>query len=217
MIYLIDFENVHNDGMEGYEYLTEEDSIYIFYSKAAPNIRKKIAAKIFDSSMDVHLYKLFEPRKNAIDYYIAAKTGQIVEKFRPDRLAIVTKDQGFQSIADFWGHAAEDKCKIILEKNIAECILKAKAKDEQFAAVQYDYMQVPLEMSYHEYEKKKELMGKVKEHLLGTEFENEENQVVDLFSEAESKKVLYLSALKRFGRERGTKLYANIKDLRKYG
>jgi len=217
MIYLIDYENVHNDGMEGYEYLTEADSLYIFYSKAAPNIRKKIAAKIFDSSMEVHLYKLFEPRKNAIDYYIAAKTGQLVERFRPDRLAIVTKDQGFQSIADFWGHAAEDKCKIILEKNIAECILKAKTRDGQFDTVQYDYMQVPLEMSFHEYEKKKELKGKVKEQLLGTEFENEEDKVIDLFSEAESRKVLYLTTLKQFGRERGTRLYANIKDIKEYG
>lgn len=213
MIYLVDFENVNNDGMAGYEYLTYQDSVYIFYSKSSPNIRNQIAEKIFAPSMDVHIYRLFEPRKNAVDYYIAAKTGQLIELEKPDKIAIVTKDQGFQSIADFWGHVSETKCKIILEKSIADCILKAKNGDKQYNEVNGDRMQVPLEMSFHEYEKKKELKSKVKERLRGTEFEAEEAEAIRIFSEAETNKVLYLSALKQFGRARGTRLYANIKEI----
>ena len=32
MIYLIDFENVHSDGLKGIEQLGKKDKCYIFYS-----------------------------------------------------------------------------------------------------------------------------------------------------------------------------------------
>lgn len=35
MIYLIDFENVHSDGLKGIEQLGEKDKCYIFYSEHA--------------------------------------------------------------------------------------------------------------------------------------------------------------------------------------
>ena len=33
MIYLIDFENVHSDGLKGIEQLGKKDKCYIFYSE----------------------------------------------------------------------------------------------------------------------------------------------------------------------------------------
>lgn len=214
MVYLIDFENINNEGMEGYEYLTEQDSICIFYSQSAPNIRKRIAAKVFEHSMDVSLYKLLTARKNAIDFYIASKLGQLVEQRKAEKIAIVSKDQGFQSIVDYWGHVSEKKCKVILEKSIAECILKARCGDEQYRTVKYDWMQTPLELLYSEYEQQRELERKLRQRLQGTEFELEEQEVVRIISKADNRKVLYLSALKQFGRDRGTRLYANIKDIK---
>ena len=35
MIYLIDFENVHSDGLKGIEQLGKKDKCYIFYSEHA--------------------------------------------------------------------------------------------------------------------------------------------------------------------------------------
>lgn len=214
MIYLIDFENVNNEGLDGYEYLTPEDSLWIFYSQSTPNIRRQIAEKIFSPVMDVHLYKLHTARKNAIDFYIASKTGQLIEEQAPEQIAIVTKDLGFQSIADYWNHVSEKKCKVILEKNIAGCMLKAKNGDGRFDTVRYDRAQVSLESQYREYAKKRELGQMVCQRLQGTEFEKDQEMVIRLCSEADSKKVLYLSALKTFGRFKGTRLYADIKDVK---
>ena len=46
-IYLIDFENVHSDGLKGIEQLTSKDECYIFYSEHAGvltfNMHKKIS------------------------------------------------------------------------------------------------------------------------------------------------------------------------------
>lgn len=64
-----------------------------------------------------------------------------MERERPDKPSIVTKDQGFQSIADFWGHVSEKKCRIVLGKSIAECILKAKSGNQQYDRVRCDRMQ----------------------------------------------------------------------------
>lgn len=213
MVYLIDYENVSNAGLSGYEFLTSQDVLYLFYSDAARNIRKQISLKIFDPSMDIHLYKLKTPRKNAIDFYIASKLGELVEKQHITKAAIVSKDQGFQSVVDFWGHVSETKCKVILEKSISDCILKSNNNDEQYRQVRFHMMSVPLENLYQEYEQQKELEEKVRFHLAGTEFEEDCPKVIDIFCHAENKKSLYLSSLKNFGRERGTKLYANIREI----
>lgn len=213
MIYLIDFENVNNDGLDGFEYLTVKDSLYIFYSQSTPNIRRQIAEKIFSPMMDVHLYKLYAARKNAIDFYIASKAGQLIEEQHLDQIAIVTKDSGFQSIADYWSRVSEKKCRVILEKSIANCMLKAQNGGEAYGTVKYDRAQVSLESQYREYEKKRELGKRVGQKLQGTEFEQEQEKVIRICSNADSKKVLYLSALKTFGRARGTRLYADIKDM----
>lgn len=49
--------------------------------------------------------------------------------------------------------------------------------------------------------------------LQGSEFEQDQEKIIRICSDADSKKVLYLSALKIFGRVRGTRLYADIKDM----
>ena len=113
MLYLIDYENVANEGLTGYEFLTSEDRLYIFYSECARNIRKQISLKLFHPSMQIYLYKLRTTRKNALDFYIATKLGELIEKCQITKAAIVTKDQGFHSLVDFWGHVSETKCKII--------------------------------------------------------------------------------------------------------
>ena len=213
MVYLVDYENVSNEGLMGYEFLMPEDKLYLFYSESVRNIRKQISLKIFHPSMDVHLYKLRTARKNAIDFYIASKLGEVIERYDLKKAAVVTKDQGFQSIADFWGHVSEKQCKVILEKSIAECILKFGNNDEQYRTVKYQMMPVPLENVYNEYEQQKDLEGRVKIQLAGTEFEEECSKVIDIFAHADNKKGLYLSSLKQFGRERGTRLYASIRDI----
>lgn len=163
--------------------------------------------------MEIHLYRLRTARKNAIDFYIASKLGELIGRYGIKKAAIVTKDQGFQSVADFWGHVAENRCKVILEKSISDCILKSGNNDEQYRTVKYQMMPVPLENLYNEYERQKALEGKVRIQLAGTEFEEECSKVIDIFAHADNKKGLYLSSLKQFGRERGTRLYANIRDI----
>ena len=73
----------------GYEFLTSEDILYIFYSDSVPNIRKQISLKLFQPSMDVRLYKLKTARKNAIDFYIATKLGEPSKAGPIDRKSVV--------------------------------------------------------------------------------------------------------------------------------
>ena len=60
-----------------------------------------------------------------------------------------------------------------------------------------------------------DLEGRLKAQLAGTEFEEDCPKVIDIFAHTESKKGLYLSSLKQFGRERGTRLYASIRDVKR--
>lgn len=65
--YLIDYENVHNEGLENIKTLSETDHVYIFYTENAPKIsmdnvfsNKKIDMKGYkaptgNQSLDKHL------------------------------------------------------------------------------------------------------------------------------------------------------------------
>lgn len=68
-MYLVDFENVHNTGLEGIETLAPSDNVYIFYSKNASciDIDKLIGckAKLIFMKVDVGV-------ENALDFQLVA-------------------------------------------------------------------------------------------------------------------------------------------------
>ena len=53
MIYLIDFENVHSDGLKGIEQLSKKDKCYIFYSEHAGVLTFNMHKIITESKADI--------------------------------------------------------------------------------------------------------------------------------------------------------------------
>lgn len=54
-IYLIDFENVHSDGLKGIEKLERNDECYIFYSEHAGVLTFNMHKKITESRAKIYL------------------------------------------------------------------------------------------------------------------------------------------------------------------
>ena len=77
MYFLIDFENVGNEGLRGAQYLLKEDAMTIFFSQACEQIGQGCLRQIMDSFCRLDICKLKKTGKNALDFYIAAKTGEI--------------------------------------------------------------------------------------------------------------------------------------------
>lgn len=98
----VDFENVHNAGLNGLENLTENEIEYLFYSKNTPHLPMDLVGKI---SASPALISPIESAvgKNAMDFVIATFLGYKIKEYGDiDNYYILSKDKGYKSLVDFW-------------------------------------------------------------------------------------------------------------------
>lgn len=104
-IYLIDFENVHYDGLSGILNLTADDEVYIFYSDNGKRLTFELHEQIINSQAKFYYYKADVGGKNALDHQLSTYLGFLVGKKEEKQYYIVSKDQGFRYLATFWKSA----------------------------------------------------------------------------------------------------------------
>ncbi|NLF80858.1 MAG: hypothetical protein GX572_06670 [Clostridia bacterium] len=104
-IYLIDFENVHYDGLSGILNLHEGDEVYVFYSDNGKRLTFELHEQIIQSEAKFYYYKAAVGGKNALDHQLSTYLGFLVGKKEEKKYYIVSKDQGFRHLIAFWKSA----------------------------------------------------------------------------------------------------------------
>ena len=100
--YLIDYENVKSEGIKGIAQLSEEDRVVIFYSHNADTITFEAMDMIFNSKAQVSKYKILCGGKNALDFQLSTYLGYLIHEAKDSYFYIVSKDNGFKHVVDFW-------------------------------------------------------------------------------------------------------------------
>jgi hypothetical protein len=101
-IFLIDFENVHSEGMLGVDHLTENDEVVIFYSNNADSITFDILHKLMFCRSKLSYYKIKRGGKNALDFQLSCYLGYRIHSDPEAEFYIISKDNGYDFIVDFW-------------------------------------------------------------------------------------------------------------------
>lgn len=101
-IYLIDYENVHDDGLDGFGLLTEMDTVYFFYSMQIKNIPFDRHVEMMTSKAGVEFIKTGKTAKNYLDFQLTTYLGYLLGKGEQGEIFIISKDHGFDSTVDFW-------------------------------------------------------------------------------------------------------------------
>lgn len=98
--YLIDYENVHVDGLEGCQNLEKSDHIVIFYTKNAKNIDLRVISNHGDAELET----VEVPVGNqSADMHIVSYLGYLLgTKGKSCKVVIVSKDTDFDNIIEFW-------------------------------------------------------------------------------------------------------------------
>lgn len=94
-VYLIDLENVQSAGLDGIDQLTGEDSIFIFYSDKADNLKVDLVKKILESPAKVDFVKANNGTPNALDFQLISYLFYHVEA--DTQYWIVSKDTGYDA------------------------------------------------------------------------------------------------------------------------
>lgn len=96
--YLIDFENVHNDGIANIENMTKSNHVHIFSTQNATNIR----TDIFWIKGDIKCH-LVPVRKQSSDMHLVSYLGYLIGIHGKDcSYVIVSKDKDYDNIVKFW-------------------------------------------------------------------------------------------------------------------
>lgn len=100
--YFVDYENVHEEGLKGITELTEQDTVYIFYSKNAQTLTFDLHHKLNESKATLSFEKVTVGTKHALDFQLATFLGYLIAENRGEEFLLITKDKGYQCLCSYW-------------------------------------------------------------------------------------------------------------------
>ena len=100
-IFLIDFENVHEKGLEGIGELSQNDAVHLFYTKNASKISLDILSEV-KASLAFHKVNV---GKQSLDMQLVSYLGYLIGTVghEPEYI-IISNDTGFGNTLSFWGN-----------------------------------------------------------------------------------------------------------------
>ncbi|MBO7728917.1 MAG: hypothetical protein J6S50_10440 [Oscillospiraceae bacterium] len=99
-VFLIDFENVHEKGLEGIGTLKPEDTVHLFYTKNASKISLDILSEI-QAKLQFHKVNV---GKQSLDMQLVSYLGFLIGTIgKEPEYIIVSNDAGFHNTLAFWG------------------------------------------------------------------------------------------------------------------
>lgn len=213
MYFLIDYENVKKYGMRGAEHLLPEDHIIIFYSESTHNMESRYLKAIEASGCEFGICKLVKQHKNALDFYIATKAGEIFGTGYTGIIVIVSHDTDFQGVKDYWTSRAQPKRRVVLAESIERGIISANVPGERLKRVTEQLKSKDIAAFYAAYEESKRLKKLLQETFAGTDFSERLDEVENVVKTGKTAKVLYLETLRHFGRADGLTVYRSLKKM----
>lgn len=100
--YLIDYENVHVNGLVGLEERTKEDMIIIFYSSNSDSLNFLLHQKLIQSQAKIEYIKIEGKSKNSLDFHLVSYMGYLLAQNPQEEFVIISKDNGYQGVVEFW-------------------------------------------------------------------------------------------------------------------
>jgi hypothetical protein len=216
-VFLVDYENVCATGLKGVQFLTEKDSIIIFYSKGCKTIRRDEMDAIFRSKCGFKIYKLVQAYKNGLDFYIAAETGALAEKGET-QIAIISNDNGFRAVLDFLRMKYDGTdFQVVKSPAIEQAItsLNAPEDGERRVQLQKNMNKLDLGQEYAKYQERNAFKERIHKALTGTDYAEKASEIIQYASEHSSvpKKSFYTGTLHNFGRADGMAIYRILKEV----
>lgn len=212
MLFLVDYENVGCSGMRGSEYLDVNDHMILFYSDAKKNIERRYLEAITGSGCTFEICKLCKTGKNALDFYIASRLGELIGEGYDGIAVIISNDNGFKAVRDYWEKCAARKRRVISASNIENGIVSGGEQNERTRELRKRRESLSIGGYYETYREKKRIREVLEELFAGTEYEPMLQEIQNLIEGKEkAARMIYLNSLHLFGRKNGLAIYQKLK------
>lgn len=212
--FMIDLENTNSGGLRGAQYLNAGDTAAIFFSESCKQLEQGILNEIFASGCQIELYKLIKKGSNALDFYIASRIGALLGGGYSGGVVIISADKGFQAVNHYWQHYGSARQVVHLRPNLEQGILALNERTPRWHQIREALLPVDLEKKVAEHNETLRVQKELQALFAGTQQEDKLSQIMDIIAgKTGTGKVLYLSALKQFGRKDGLEIYRKLRLL----
>ncbi|MBD5516519.1 MAG: NYN domain-containing protein [Lachnospiraceae bacterium] len=212
MLFLIDYENVGNAGMKGSDCLNTQDHVIVFYSEAKKHMEQRALEAVSGSGCTFEICKLCKTGKNALDFYIATRLGELFGEGYEGIAVIVSNDGGFQAVRDYWEKRAAHKRKVVLSNCIEDGIVSGNENNERTRELRRLREKLAIGGYYSAYTERMRIKTVLREIFEGTQYESKIEEIQNMLDGKEkNSKIIYLDSLHLFGRKGGLEVYNKIK------
>ena len=212
MLFMIDYENVGNAGMRGCNYLNTQDHVIVFYSEAKKHMEHRALEAVSGSGCTFEICKLCKTGKNALDFYIATRLGELFGEGYEGIAVIVSNDSGFQAVRDYWEKRAAHKRKVVLSNCIEDGIVSGNENNERTRELRRLREKLAIGGYYSAYTERMRIKTVLRKIFEGTQYESKIEEIQNMLDGKEkSSKIIYLDSLHLFGRKGGLEVYNKIK------
>lgn len=106
--FLVDYENVQSHGLVGLSKLTASDAVTVYYSDHADTLSFELHLALNECRARTDFQKVGTGVKNALDFQLSSQLGYIINQNivagnKEVKYYIVSMDNGFSCLCDFWG------------------------------------------------------------------------------------------------------------------
>ena len=209
---LIDYENVHETGLVGSDYLCRQDKVVLFYSGAVPEIERQFLNDFQNRAGSFGAVKLKDVGKNGLDFYIAVRVGQILQDDPSEKILIVSKDTGFTAVREYCDTYTQIRNPIVIKGSIEQGIVALDGDTERRRMIASRREKLTIDIAYASYREREHMKDMILHKLKGTEFEGAEKEILEILENNSTPRERYRSSLHRFGRKEGTKIYRFIRE-----
>lgn len=212
--FMIDFENTRSRGLQGGEYLSPDDHVTIFYSQSCLKVEKGKLQQIVDAGSGLDICRLQKIGKNAMDFYIASRIGELFGSGYLGTVAIVSNDKGFNAVKDYWSGCAKPSRKVVLQPDIEHCIGCSNEDSARRAGIQGKLQEVNLEAQFGLYKEQFRTRRELVDCFADTAYQDLLGQIINVVEagKGHGRRELYLDTVKRFGKKKGLDIYTRIKQ-----
>lgn len=213
----LDFENVSGTGLKGVMYLTEKDSLNLFYSTSCTKMSQEYLNQIRETGCRFNIYKLVWPRANALDFYIGVEAGRLAA-LGEKQICLISRDKGFLSIEDYFSlNEALKETKLVVAEDIEHALVKLNDPEdmERRKIIQRKMQMMDIEVEYGKIQENNRIRKAISAALQDSEYSIMTDNIVRFCTDYkdQSSKKLYTGTLHQFGLKDGAQIYRLIKDV----
>jgi hypothetical protein len=197
--YLIDYENVHKNGLVGIQKLPDNDTVVVFVGNNINDMPVETVMLILDSSAQVKIEKMKKTANNYLDFQLATCLGGLITSGGDKEFFIISNDRDFEAVIDYW---KRNKTNIRIEQRSA--ILPTATTDNNDTPAT-----IPTASAKLDNTTKKLIRGIVKGEQISP---GSYTGIYNLFLNESEKQGLHSGLARLFKQGRSTRLYNLLKD-----